>query len=102
MYAKGAHRLLRNIARHAAASWAEVSVQRLNGGLRLSVTDNGAGFDVAQARRRSSLGLASMRQRILLLNGKIDIHSSPGRGTKIVAWVAVRNDEDELSSRASA
>ena len=92
---------LRNIARHAGASQAELRLRRLNGGLQLAIRDNGAGFDPAQHRTRPSLGHASMRQRILLLDGKIDIKSSPGRGTTILAWIPVRDDRSAPSARAA-
>ena len=74
---------LRNIARHAGASQAEVRLQRLDGGLQLTVNDDGTGFDPAQHRIRTSLGHAGMRQRVMLLDGKIDIESRPGHGTTI-------------------
>jgi hypothetical protein len=35
----------------------------------------------------ASLGLASMRERVRLLQGELDIESTPGRGTTVVAWV---------------
>jgi signal transduction histidine kinase len=86
---------LRNIARHAGARQAEVRVQRLDGGLQLTVEDDGAGFDPAQDRIRPSLGHAGMRQRVRLLGGKIGIESSPGQGTTIVAWVPLRESRSE-------
>jgi signal transduction histidine kinase len=85
---------LRNVARHARASQTEVRLRRLDGGLQLVVRDNGAGFDPMQHRAGMSLGLASMRQRAVLLGGKIDIESSPGHGTTIVAWVPVKEPGD--------
>jgi signal transduction histidine kinase len=78
---------LRNVVRHAGASRTEVRLRRLDDGLQLSVRDNGTGFDPRQDRAGASLGHASMRQRVALLGGKIDIESSPGRGTTILAWV---------------
>ncbi len=78
---------LRNIARHAGASQAEVRLQRLDGGLQLTVKDDGTGFDPAQHRLQSSLGHAGMQQRVSLLGGRINIRSSPGHGATIVAWV---------------
>ena len=85
---------LRNVARHARASQTEVRLRRLDRGLQLVVRDNGAGFDPMQHRAGMSLGLASMRQRAVLLGGKIDIESSPGHGTTIVAWVPVKEPGD--------
>ncbi len=38
-------------------------------------------------RRRRSLGLASMRERLQFVNGTLDIESAPGSGTAVVAWV---------------
>jgi signal transduction histidine kinase len=96
-----AQEALRNIARHAGASRAEVSLRRLNGGLQLAVRDNGAGFDPAQHRAGTSLGHASMRQRASLLGGTVEIDSSPGRGTIIRAWVPLREEPSEPSARAA-
>jgi signal transduction histidine kinase len=92
---------LRNIARHAGASQAEVSLRRLHGGLQLAVRDNGTGFDPAQHRAGTSLGHASMRQRAFLLGGKVDIDSRPGHGTVILAWVPLREERSEPSARAA-
>ena len=91
---------LRNIARHAGASQAKVRLQRLDGGLQLTVKDDGTGFDPAQPRIRTSLGHAGMRQRVMLLDGKIDIDSSPGHGTTILAWVPLKEERQELASRS--
>jgi signal transduction histidine kinase len=92
---------LRNIARHAGASRAQVRLQRLGGGLQLTVEDDGSGFDPAQQRGRTSLGHAGMRQRVKLLGGKIDIASRPGYGTTILAWVPLREDRSEPTTRAA-
>jgi signal transduction histidine kinase len=80
---------LRNVARHAGASRTEVWLRRVDGGLQLAVRDNGAGFDPGQRRVGGSLGLDSMRQRAISLGGKVDIESSPGHGTTVLAWVPV-------------
>jgi signal transduction histidine kinase len=92
---------LRNIARHSAAKQAEVSLRRLDGGLQLVIRDDGAGFDPAQHRVRVSLGHASMRQRAFLLGGHVDIDSSPGHGTTILAWMPLREERSEPSARAA-
>jgi signal transduction histidine kinase len=56
-------------------------------GLQLAVSDNGSGFDAGGARDCASLGLASMRERVRLLQGHFAIATTPGRGTTVVAWV---------------
>jgi len=92
---------LRNIARHARASAAEVSIRHRNGGLQLSVRDDGVGFDASRNHRRASLGHASMRQRALALGGKVEIDSTPGLGTVVRAWVPVREERREPSARVA-
>ncbi len=81
---------LRNIGRHAKASMVQISVSLSEGGLRLAVSDNGSGFEPALQTRRPSLGHASMRERIRSQGGWLNIQSTPGRGTTIVAWVPIR------------
>ena len=76
-----------NALRHAHATALTVKLVPARQGLQLSVRDNGRGFEAAEARARGSLGLASMRERIRLLNGELDIRSSPGQGTTVTAWV---------------
>jgi signal transduction histidine kinase len=94
-----AQEALRNTARHADATRADVSLRRLDGGLQLVVSDDGVGFDAA--RSNGSLGHASMRQRVFFLGGSLDIDSRPGRGTMILAWVPFKGGADEPSSRAA-
>jgi two-component sensor histidine kinase/ABC-type uncharacterized transport system substrate-binding protein len=92
---------LRNVARHAKASRAEVRLRPRDGGLELSVTDDGAGFDSAAHRVKTSLGHASMRQRAFFLGGRVDIASSPGHGTVITAWVPLKEQRLEPSARSA-
>ena len=82
-----AQEALSNVARHAGASAVTVLLSPSGSGLRLTVSDNGSGFDPARSRDDASLGLASMRERVRLVHGQLDIESAPGRGTTVVAWV---------------
>ena len=82
-----AQEALNNVARHAGASAASVTLRRDADGLLLTVRDDGAGFDPASPGSGRSLGLASMRERVRLVNGTLDIESAPGQGTSVVAWV---------------
>ena len=85
-----AQEAMRNIGRHAKARSVNVSLGPVGDGLQLVVSDDGAGFDPAARRRQPSLGLASMRERVRLQGGRLDIDSAPGRGTTIVAWIPLR------------
>jgi signal transduction histidine kinase len=74
---------LNNIGRHARASRAEVSVRRDAERLSLRVSDDGCGFDPGTARKPQSMGLAGLRERVLILKGELSIDSAPGRGTAV-------------------
>jgi signal transduction histidine kinase len=84
-----AQEALRNIGRHARASVVQLSLALTDGGLSLAVSDNGSGFAPDLISSRPHLGHASMRERIRLLSGELDIYSIPGRGTTIRAWVPI-------------
>jgi PAS domain S-box-containing protein len=77
---------LRNIAKHANVKEAEVLLTGTNDGVRLCVKDKGVGFDSAGDGVKGGLGLASMEERIRLIQGEISIQSQPGQGTAIKLW----------------
>jgi PAS domain S-box-containing protein len=77
---------LTNVARHAGVSEVTVRVGRDAGMLRLQVVDHGAGFDCNGALRgRHTGGLAGMRERAVLLGGRMTVESAPGAGTHLTA-----------------
>lgn len=78
---------LRNVSRHSGAASAAISLRRHNGSLELRVTDSGKGFDVLAFRRGGGLGLVSIEERLRLLQGSCEIHSTPEKGTTLVARV---------------
>ena len=82
-----AQEALNNVTRHAGASAVSVTLRKMDEGLLLAVRDDGVGFDPLDPKRRRSLGLASMRERVDLVDGSLDIESAPGRGTEVIAWV---------------
>ncbi len=82
-----AQEALNNVQRHAEASAVSVSLRQRDGGLLLTVSDDGAGFDPAAQRGRKSLGLSSMRERVGLVGGTLSVDSAPGEGTAVSAWV---------------
>ena len=81
---------LRNVSRHAGASVVDVALHAERDGLALRVRDNGCGFDASSDSGRVSLGLASMRERVRLLGGSIEVDSEPGHGTAVHAWVPLK------------
>jgi PAS domain S-box-containing protein len=74
---------LRNIARHSRATSAHLELKGEPGAIHLTVADTGCGFDPHLERQKPGLGLASMKERIELVNGTITIDSKPGEGTLI-------------------
>jgi PAS domain S-box-containing protein len=87
-----AQEALNNAARHAEANAVTVTLRQMDDGLLLAIHDDGVGFDAGDPTKRKSLGLASMRERVRLMNGTLDIESAPGRGTTVVAWVPAEEE----------
>lgn len=78
---------LTNIARHAQAATASIFIERRPQNVRLIIEDDGVGFDVAAAFQRDRLGLYGMKERAQLLNGSLQIESSPGQGSAVMVEV---------------
>jgi signal transduction histidine kinase len=76
---------LSNIRKHARASEADVVAEFTRDGIRLTVKDNGQGFNAAEViddlPHNGKLGLMGMQERIWLLGGNMEIASKPGEGT---------------------
>jgi PAS domain S-box-containing protein len=85
-----AQEALNNVARHSRGRVARVALQPMDDGVLLAVRDDGVGFDPASPGTRKTLGLASMRERLRLVHGTLDIESAPGNGTAVIAWVPAR------------
>jgi signal transduction histidine kinase len=77
---------LHNVVKHAKAQHASVSLRSDDGGLRLEVADDGAGFD-PDADYAGHLGLRSMRERAASLGGALAVESAAGRGSKVIATI---------------
>ncbi len=80
-----------NIVKHAGAKNVEVSIHFKKGNIIVGIKDDGIGFDVTEAisskDRPRRLGLLGMRERVELMNGSLDVKSSPGHGTAITIEV---------------
>jgi signal transduction histidine kinase len=80
---------LANVREHSAATKVSVKLEQLRDGVRLTIADDGDGFDVSHtvvaAARRGRLGLVGMSERVRLLGGSFSLTSSFGQGTKVIA-----------------
>ena len=74
---------LNNIVKHAAATNVKLNVIDKEDELYLLLEDNGKGFDESKQKPNMGFGLQSMKERAKLLNGSLEIYSSPGEGTSL-------------------
>ncbi len=75
--------LLNNIVKYAGAKEVLVQLSKIENQLSITVEDDGKGFDINTIKNKDGIGLDSMQKRIALLNGKMDINSTIGKGTSI-------------------
>jgi two-component system NarL family sensor kinase len=87
-----AQEALANMRKYAQATHAMLSLKRLDSNLRLSVEDDGVGFDPALVMPTADggFGITGMSERAHLLGGRLELSSSPGSGTRVVATVPHR------------
>jgi len=80
---------LRNCAKHSGAATAHVILENTGEEIRLSVSDEGCGFDTESGAMKSGLGFTSMRERLRTVGGGMEIHSRPMQGTVIDVSVPI-------------
>lgn len=79
-----AQEALNNALKHSQAETIRVELKMNRKRVRLTVSDDGVGFEPADARMRSKrLGLTSMQERAEAVGGSLEIESCPGEGTKV-------------------
>jgi signal transduction histidine kinase/ActR/RegA family two-component response regulator len=82
--------LLFNVVKHAGVNAVSVEIEQQEGQIQIAVADQGAGFDPAQLRTGSGtpggFGLFSLIERINRLGGRMEIDSSPGKGSRITLF----------------
>ncbi len=83
--------LLHNVWKHAHASHVQVNLDLQGSAVRISVEDDGSGFDLdeamASAKERKTLGIVTMQQRLEMLGGDMQYDTSLGRGTKVTVQI---------------
>jgi two-component system NarL family sensor kinase len=88
-----AQEALTNVRKHARAHRVEVTLHRRGHSVSLTIRDDGQGFLLAN-RRPDAHGIVGMRERARLLDGRLQVTSRPGQGTRISARVPL-SEQDE-------
>jgi len=81
-----AQEALTNVARHSKASHVEVTIEVLEKAIRMTIKDDGQGFQVtgkAGSRKKNRLGLIGMRERAEMIGGSFHVNSAPGGPTMV-------------------
>jgi two-component system sensor kinase FixL len=91
-----AQEALRNAATHSGSKKIAVSLGKFGEGIRLSVEDWGKGFTTAGRGSKWGLGLLSMKERAHLVGGKLEVESTPGRGTIVRCWAPLPEQESSV------
>jgi signal transduction histidine kinase len=92
---------LTNVAKHAGAHEASVTLSRRNNQVTLTIADDGQGFgdETRSKRQNTGLGLFGMRERLALIGGMLEVDSRHGAGTTIVASVPLRAQKPQKGVR---
>jgi signal transduction histidine kinase len=83
---------LNNVRKHADATTVRIRLDAVDGGLRVSIVDNGRGFD-PRTGDGGGFGMESMRQRAALIGGSIEVEARPQDGTRLALTVMVNPTE---------
>lgn len=89
-----AQEAIRNATKYSGARSIQVVLAKAKNNIRLTVSDNGCGFDVTPEIMQKGLGFISMRERLHTLNGKLNVSSQPRRGTRIEAIVPLVRESE--------
>jgi two-component system sensor histidine kinase DegS len=95
---------LNNIRKHANANSVMVNIEFMEDKLRLSINDDGVGFDVENIKARhedieGGFGLFSMKERVELLDGKFNISSRSGFGTRLSIMIPLTQKEGDADEK---
>ena len=83
---------MRNISRHSSARSASVALSEDSHSFVLEVSDSGHGFDVEKSKRGTGLGLISIEEHVMLLQGTVDVTSAPQIGTTLIARIPLARE----------
>jgi signal transduction histidine kinase len=93
--------LLFNVIKHAGVRQSRVRISRHDDQLQIAVEDEGSGFDQSQLRtaggKTGGFGLFNLSERLSMLDGRMTIDSSPGKGSRILLNVPVASSNSETA-----
>jgi signal transduction histidine kinase len=88
---------LTNVMRYAGVNSVLVEIWTDQDWLHIRIEDKGQGFKVEELTTGSSLGLHSMRERALLLGGKLSVESVPRQGTRVFAQLPLKINPENVT-----
>ena len=83
---------LRNCVKHSGAESARVELTKNRNTVRLVVSDSGCGFNTKTAAMEKGLGFISMKERLHVLGGRMNVYSRPLRGTRIEISIPLKSE----------
>jgi signal transduction histidine kinase len=83
--------ILNNMIKHAKADHINMSIERVGGELRISMQDNGIGFNTEEIKNSKGIGWKNIFSRVSMLDGDIRLESEPEKGTLIFINLKLKN-----------
>jgi two-component system nitrate/nitrite sensor histidine kinase NarX len=91
---------LNNICKHAGVTQARLMLSQQDDQARIVIEDDGKGFPIdpllgfSRTIGEPHFGLSIMRERAERVGGRLELHSTPGRGTKIIVWMPLERKSE--------
>lgn len=83
--------ILNNMIRHAKANHIHMAIEKNGDDLKISMKDNGIGFDTEELKNSKGIGWKNIFSRISMLDGSIKLESEPQKGTEVYINLKLRN-----------
>jgi PAS domain S-box-containing protein len=93
-----AQETLRNAVKHSQATHVRVNVQMASDLVRLTVADDGCGFDMQSPAFAAGLGFVGMRERLRIVGGELEINSQRAHGTRIEVTIPLAREQHALKA----
>ena len=94
-----AQEALQNAAKHSGALRVNIHLAKTAVSIELEVSDSGCGFEINSKEATGGLGFTSIRERVRAVEGRIQISSSPGKGTRISVSIPLKDNPRPHSNR---